>query len=256
MHSIITLTKEQFTLGHDIFSLTIDLMGAAALFFFFSRDRVLPRFRTALLLAGISAALGCYHYIQIFHSWNEAFEFAGNSYIVSGHLFHETYRSLNWLLAMPLLLVAFVLILARSKDLTISLIRRLVNASIVMIAFGYFGKMAIESHAVMVQWVWWFLGMIPFVYIMMLLWRLLSPAFENQSACAHKLIKQARNLILISWSFYPLATLLGLLHVGVSATGLVVFNIGYSLADIAAIGGLGLYITWIAMANSERNSQE
>ena len=241
-----TLTTGQFTLVHDIFSLTIAVMGAAALFFFFTRSEVLPQFRRALLLMGLGAAIGCYHYVRLLHSWNEAFEFAGSSYVVSGHLFHETYRSMNWLLTMPLLLLALFFVMAPLKSLSIVIKRRVLGATVAMIAFGYLGKVAFGLHFVPMQWLWWLLSMIPFTYLMLFFWRFLLPSHEGETSSSDKLITQTRNLIFISWSFYPLATFLLLLHIGLSATGLVIFNIGYSLADIAAIAGLGLYVTWLA----------
>ena len=154
---------------------------------------------------------------------------------------------------MPLLLIELVLVLALRKNITRSLLRRLINACIAMVAFGYLGKMS--SSGMLISWVWWMLEMIPFGYIVFLLCGELSLEVlkEPIGKQLEPLFLGARNLLLLSWFFYPLATLVTLCYSGIGSTGFVSIAVGATIADLLSKCGVGFYVYRMAIAPSDRD---
>ena len=197
--TVSALSPGEFSLVYNMLSLTIAAMGAATVFFFLSRGSVLPKYRPALIVSGLVTLIACYHYVRIFMSWDAAY--------ASGDMssFNDAYRYVDWLLTVPLLLVELVAVLALPKSVTRSLFTRLVIAAVLMIGLGYPGEISADAGT---RWFWWVLSMIPFLYILFVLWVELSKSLDRQPAAARGLISGARLLILISWAFYPIAYML------------------------------------------------
>ena len=66
------------------------------------------------------------HFFRIFNSWVEAFEVVskdGGDYTVklTGTPFNDTYRYVNWLLTVPLLLIELILVMKLPKEETVDL---------------------------------------------------------------------------------------------------------------------------------------
>lgn len=247
METPLMLTKGDYDLVYNMLSLTVAAMGAATAFFFLSRSSVLPKYRPALVVSGLVTLIACYHYFRIFMSWSGAFEFGDAGYLASGEPFNDAYRYVDWLLTVPLLLVELVAVLALPKSTTRSLLTRLVIAALLMIGLGYPGEISADAGT---RWLWWTLSMIPFLYILYVLWVELSKSLDRQPAAARGLISGARALILISWAFYPIAYMLPMLGFGAPGSINVGLQVGYSIADIVAKCGLGLYVYFIARAKS------
>jgi bacteriorhodopsin len=241
------LNPGQYSLVYNMLSLTVAAMGASTVFFFLARGSVLPKYRPALIVSGLVTLIACYHYFRIFISWGAAFELGDVGYIASGEPFNDAYRYVDWLLTVPLLLVELVAVLALPKSTTRSLLTRLVIAAILMIALGYPGEISADAGT---RWLWWGLSMVPFLYILYVLWIELSNSLDRQPESARGLIAAARGLILISWSFYPIAFMLPMLGFGAAGSINVGLQVGYSIADIVAKCGLGLYVYFIARAKS------
>lgn len=241
------LSVKQFDAVSSFLSFTIASMGAGALFFFFSKASVAPKYRSALTTSGVLLSIACYHYFRIYNSWHEAYALIGDSYKPTAYHFDSAYRYADWFLTVPLLLVELVLVLALPAAETRSLLLRLVIAAMIMIGLGYPGEISNDSAT---RWFFWSASMIPFVYLLFVLFTRLTKARENQPEAVRGLISDARYLLLITWSFYPIAfawvTITGLS----SPTGNVVLQLGYSIADVLSKVGFGLFIHAIARTKS------
>jgi bacteriorhodopsin len=248
MKTILTLTVGEFELVHDVLSLLIAAMGASTLFFLISGKQVAERFQSLLLLAGIITAIGCYHAIRLFHSWNEAFELAGNSYAASGHFFHELYRYSDWALTMPLLLVEMILILGLPHEKATSLLRRLIGAALVAIFFTYLGGSSLGEHSLLSNWSYWVLSFIPFLYLARILIQEVSRETLQQMVPGATFCLRARNLFLVSWAFYPVASFVTLCSHGLGEKGMVTFLVGASVADFLSKCGVSFYLYRAAKA--------
>lgn len=251
MNPLQILTSGEYSLVYNMLSLTIAAMGASTVFFFLSRASVLPAYRPALIVSGLVTLIACYHYVRILASWNGAFASGDSGYSASGLAFNDAYRYVDWLLTVPLLLVELVAVLALPKVVTGSLLTRLVIAAVLMIGLGYPGEISADSGT---RWLWWGLSMIPFLYILFVLWVELSKSLERQPEAARPLIRGARLLIVGSWAFYPVVYALPMLGLGSGGSINPGLQVGYSLADITAKCGLGLFVYFIARAKS--NSED
>jgi bacteriorhodopsin len=228
-------------------SLCCAAMLAGALFFFYSRSQVAPKYRPALLVSALVPTIACYHYFRIYESFTRAYTLTTGNYVASGLPFNDAYRYADWLLTVPLLVIELVAVLALAPDVSRKLILKLSSAAALMIALGYPGEV---SHEASTRWIFWGLSMTPWLFIMFTLFTEFSQAISRQSEEVQKLVGAARGLLLITWSFYPIAFLAPM--VGFSgATGECVLQVGYTVADIVAKVGLGIYIYIIAMAKTE-----
>jgi bacteriorhodopsin len=222
-------------------------MLAGALFFFYSRSQVAPKYRPALLVSALVPTIACYHYFRIYESFSHAYTLANGAYTASGFPFNDAYRYADWLLTVPLLVIELVAVLALPSDISRKLIVKLSSAAALMIALGYPGEV---SHEATTRWIFWGLSMTPWLFIMFTLFTEFSQAYSRQSDEVKSLVGAARGLLLLTWSFYPIAFLAPM--VGLSgSTAECCLQVGYTIADIVAKVGLGVYIYMIATVKSE-----
>ena len=255
---VLELDYSQYQTVYNVLSFALASMLATFIFLLVVQGRVLPRYRQALVVSAMVCLIAAYHYYRIFDSFRHnyvavdegtaATAFNAIQYqLINGEGFNEGYRYVDWLLTVPLLLVELVAVLALPKSTTRSLLTRLVIAALLMIGLGYPGEISADAGT---RWLWWALSMVPFLYILYVLWVELSKSLDRQPAAARGLISGARALILISWAFYPIAYMLPMLGFGAPGSINVGLQVGYSIADIVAKCGLGLYVYFIARAKS------
>lgn len=241
------LTSGQYDLVSNLMSLTVAAMGAAALFFFLSRSQVAPKLRPALTISGLVVAIACYHYFRIYESFAAAYAFTDGMYQPTGKPFNDAYRYADWVLTVPLLVIELVAVLALTKPMARSLSVRLATAALVMILLGYPGEVSTDTTT---RWAFWGAAMLPWVYIMYVLFGEFGEAIQRQPVNVQPLVSKARALVLITWAFYPVAYLGP--ELGLSGAAAETFvQVGYTIADITAKVGLGVYIYFIARGKSE-----
>lgn len=243
------LSPFQYGLITNLMSLTVAGMGAAAIFFFLSRSQVAPAYRPALLISGLVVAIACYHYFRIYGSFTEAFALVGGTYQPTGKPFNDAYRYADWLLTVPLLVIELIAVMNLARPQSRSLMVRLGGAAVLMIVLGYPGEVATGIGSAIF---WWIAAMLPFLYIVRVLYTELADSIERQPEKARGLVSQARFLTAASWTFYPVAYLIGLGGSAAAATGL---QVGYTIADLVAKVGLGLFIYAIARAKTEAEAE-
>lgn len=242
----------QYSLVTNLMSLTIATMGASALFFFLSRQLVAQKYRLALNVSGVVVAIACYHYFKILESFTAAYTLSGDVYTATGIPFNDAYRYADWLLTVPLLLVELIAVLNLPKKESGALLAKLTVAAVLMIALGYPGEISSDPGT---RWLWGWLSTAPFLYILYVLFVQLSGAIERQIEPAKILIRNARLLIFATWGFYPIAYTIGTLGLGSGAKTEVAIQVGYTLADITAKAGLGVFIFNIARVKTEAEAQ-
>lgn len=245
-----TLSDLQYNLVYNLMSLTVAAMGAAALFFFMSPG-VDRKFKPALVVSGIVVSIACYHYFRILGSFSGAYIADGGHYVASSKPFNNFYRYADWLLTVPLLMVELVAVLALAKAQSSSLLKKLTIAATLMIALGYPGEAAIASGHTTAVWAWFGASMLPFMYILITLFGTLKTATVSQPPHVQELLTLARTVVLITWSFYPIAYVIGALGAS-SGLGETALQVGYTVADITAKAGFGLVIYAIARAKSTK----
>jgi bacteriorhodopsin len=241
------MTAGQFDLVYNAFSFAIAVMGAATIFFFLSRDRVAPAYRTAVTISGLVTLIACYHYFRIFNSWEAAYTVAGGMATPTGVAFNDAYRYVDWLLTVPLLLVELILVMRLSPSETTSKSVKLGLLAALMVILGYPGEVSQDGGT---RWLWWVLAMIPFLLIVYDLFIGLAKSIAAQPANARGMVSAARWLTVLSWCFYPLVFVFPMIGFsGSHAT--VAVQVGYSVADIVAKAMFGVFIFLIAVRKSE-----
>ncbi|MGB9373705.1 MAG: bacteriorhodopsin-like, partial [Jiangellales bacterium] len=222
------LTQTQFDTVYNFFSFAIASMLFTALFLLLSKNRVLPRYRTALVISAIVLGIATYHYFRIIDSFDAAYvvDAAGTFVLAEGATFNEAYRYVDWLLTVPLLLVEAVAVLALPRSQARRLLVRLVPASALMIALGYPGELAIANGE---RALWGALSTIPFLYILYVLFVELTRSMGRQPAEVAVSVRNLRWLLLASWGFYPIAYMFPMFGFD-GSDAFVLRQVGYTIA--------------------------
>jgi bacteriorhodopsin len=244
----VELSVAQFGIVSNMFSFTIASMGAAAIFFFLSRTSVAPKYRPALMVSGLVVSIACYHYFRIYESWHTAYALAGDVFKPTPLTFNDAYRYADWILTVPLLMVELIAVLALPKSEGNSLLTKLVIAAALMIGLGYPGEISSDTTT---RWIFWGLSMLPFLYLLSILFTQLTKSLSTQPQGVRGLVSLARVVLLVTWSFYPIAYAIITVTGTKSAVGQVGLQVGYTLADITAKAGFGILIYFMARAKSE-----
>lgn len=239
------LSVTQYDIVYNLFSFTFATMFAAFIFFVLVRPQLAPQYRGAMIMSALVVAVAGYHYFRIFESWSTAYTLTGDTYIATGKPFNDAYRYIDWLLTVPLLVTELIFVInPRNRG---RLTFTLATAAALMVILGYPGEIAADTGT---RALWGFISTIPFVYIVYTLFTGLGSAMQEQTPQVRTLISNTRLLLLATWGFYPIVYLLPILGVS-GADALVVVQVGYCIADVAAKAGYGLMIYAIANEKSK-----
>lgn len=241
----------QYTVVYNMLSLGIASMLFTSIFLFVARERVLPRYRMAVMVSGTVTAIAAYHYFRMFDDFKHAFGPDGMGVVA----YNVGYRYVDWFLTVPLLLVEAVAVLALARSAQSSLLYRLVPAAALMIALGYPGDARINIFDIAPS-VWGLLSTIPFLYILYVLFIELGKSLERQSEAVRKKVQLLRIVLLATWGVYPISFIFNMNAVGFDAGSFVLRETGYSIADILAKCLFGLIIFTIARIKSAEDSEE
>lgn len=257
MVGIPELSKVQFDIVYNTTSFALVALLFTGVFLLVSQGRVLPRYRTALVISAMVTGIATYHYFRIFDSFKDAYTSvtaggAGPYSLVNDLAFNEGYRYVDWLLTVPLLLVETVAILAVTQRESRRLLLRLVPASALMIILGYPGEIATDNLA---RGLWGAASTIPFLYILYILFVELTKSIEDQPGEARDWVKNLRWLLLASWGFYPIAYMFPMIGFE-GADSFVARQVGYSVADVIAKAVFALMIYRIARIKSFHDDAE
>merc|ERR1712150_280905 len=207
--------------------------------------------------------IAAYHYIRIFNSWVDAYQYTAGEVnngalemqapTLTGVPFNDAYRYMDWLLTVPLLLIEILLVMKLDEATFSSKAWVLGVGSAMMIISGYYGELVITGDLTP-RWVCWFASMAFFLYIVyeLLVGLAAATASEADPVIAAK-IGTAQVMTVISWCTYPIVYLFPML--GFSAAKAVVsIQLGYCASDIISKCGVGLVIYQISYAKSSKQN--
>merc|ERR1711987_29746 len=249
------MTYGQHQLVYNFTSFTLASMMASTVFFWIRLGGVPEQYKSALCITGLVTFIAFYHYVRIFNSWVDAYEFpkpdengALGDPVPTGIPFNDAYRYMDWLLTVPLLLIEIVLVMKLSPEESSKQCKSLGVLSALMIILGYPGELIMDEENLGTRFVLWFLAMVPFVFIVYTLLVGLQGAINAESDPVMKSkVNAACVWTVISWCTYPVVYLLPFL--GVSGPQAVVgIQIGYCAADVISKCGVGLIIYQITLA--------
>jgi bacteriorhodopsin len=261
------LSNVQFSAVYNMLSLGIASMLFTSIFLWVARDRVLPKYRMAVMVSATVTSIAAYHYFRMFDSFSEAYGGVHTGDVPAAvqafaH-YNVGYRYIDWFLTVPLLLVELVAVLGLAKAVSSSLLKRLVPAAALMIALGYPGDAKLDLLPIAAGgWggeaaVWGLLSTIPFLYIMYVLWFEMKKSLDSQSARVRSLFQTLRVLLIATWGVYPITFILSMNSGAIpTADEVVAREVGYTIADILAKCAFGLIIFAIARIKSAEESKE
>ena len=241
-----------YQLVYNFMSLAIAAMGASFFFFVSARGSLKEGNRMAVTLSATVVLIAFYHYVRIFDSW------VATAGVGNPGAFNEGYRYVDWLLTVPLLVAELILVLRLDKKVESKLIQRNVLYAFLMIATGYIGELDVQTSVVLdsSRTIWGAISTIFFVLILRDLFGGIEASFKKQSKEIQGIFKVLRVVLIATWGVYPIAYLLPTISTSLGLTagdGLVLKQIGYTIADILAKPGYGLLIWKIAtLKNSGR----
>jgi len=245
----------QYQAVYNVLSFALASMMATTLYLWFRSFAVKDKYQSAVIISGLVTFIAAYHYMRIFNSWVDAYEYKVDATdpILTGVPFNDAYRYMDWLLTVPLLLIEILLVMKlpdaeySSKAWTLGL------GSALMIVSGYYGELVVSGDLTP-RWVCWFVSMCFFLYIVYELLVGLAAATESESDPVIKgKIKTAQIMTVISWCTYPVVYLFPML--GIAASQAVVsIQIGYCVSDIVSKCGVGLLIYQITYAKSTKET--
>ena len=216
-------------------------MMAASVFFFFELSNTSKKWRTSVLVSGLITFIAAVHYYYM-RGYNLA---TGDS--------PTFFRYVDWILTVPLMCVEFYLITKKAGS-KISLLWKLIFASLVMLITGYIGEVLDPTKSVL----WGVISGAAYFYIAYLVWfgevAKLSQSAGPQVAKATKILAW---FVLVGWAIYPLGYILGtegglfgMKLVEDKAAALHAMDIVYNIADAINKIGFGLVI-YALSRNSE-----
>jgi bacteriorhodopsin len=270
------LTGYEFSAVYNMLSLGIASMLFTSFFLWIARDRVLPKYRLAVMVSATVTSIAAYHYFRMFDSFSHGYGMNADTAAVAGQVtqaggdsmavaqaalnfgaahYNVGYRYIDWLLTVPLLLVELVAVLGLVKAIQSSLLKRLVPAAALMIILGYPGDIHTQLFGLSNS-MWGLLSTIPFLYIMYVLWVELTKSLSSQSEKIRKMFLGLRLLLIATWGVYPITFILAMGQEGApTASDVVSREVGYSIADILAKCLFGLIIFSIARIKSAEDDK-
>merc|ERR1712028_311348 len=244
-------------------SFSLASMMATTMYLWFRSFAVKDQYKSAVLISGLVTFIAAYHYIRIFNSWVDAYEYPRGKVVngsmemggpsLTGVPFNDAYRYMDWLLTVPLLLIEILLVMRLDEGEYNKKAWTLGFGSALMIASGYYGELTVTGDLTP-RWVCWFASMSFFLYIVYELLVGLSTATASEADPVVKgKIQTAQLMTVVSWCTYPVVYLFPML--GISAAGAVVsIQIGYCCSDIISKCGVGLLIYQISYAKSSKEA--
>jgi len=255
------MTDLQYQGVYNVLSFSLASMMATTVYLWFRASAVKDKYQSAVLISGLVTFIAAYHYMRIFNSWVEAYEYYPGT-VVNGALdighptltgvpFNDAYRYMDWLLTVPLLLIEILLVMKLDEQTFSDKAKNLGVGAALMICSGYYGELVVTGDLTP-RWACWFLSMVFFMYIV---YELLVGLADATNSEADPVIKgkigSAQVMTVISWCTYPVVYLFPMFGIN-AANAIVGIQIGYCCSDIISKCGVGLVIYQITYAKSQK----
>merc|ERR1711865_86903 len=196
-------------------------MIAATVFFFAEAATVLSHWKTTLHVGGLVTLVAGVHYMYMREYW------------VQVHKSPIVYRYVDWSITVPLQMIEFNLILkAAGKQTSAAMFWKLLTGTIVMLACGYLGEIAVIDPRV-----GFFGGMCGWGFILSEIF--FGEAGGTAAECSEAVttsFQTMRMIVTVGWSIYPLGYLFGYLLGAVDETPLnLVYNVAVFVNKIGFV---------------------
>merc|ERR1712070_1291672 len=222
-------SDSQFGLVYNILSFSLASMMSTTLFLWMRIPAVKDCYATALIISGMVTFIAAYHYLRIFNSWVEAYEYKPNASgnvedpVLSGVPFNDAYRYMDWLLTVPMLLIEITFVMKLSDEETKKKSINLGVASGLMICNGYPGDLS-------VRWFFWAFSLCPFLYVVYeLLVGMASATNAESDPVVKTMIQRAQYWTVVSWLTYPVVYIFPMIGFA-GSHAVVAIQVGYCVS--------------------------
>ena len=207
-------------------------MMAASVFFFFELNNVPQKWRTSVLVSGLITFIAAVHYYYM-RGYNLE---TGDS--------PTFFRYVDWILTVPLMCVEFYLI-TKKAGAKVSLLWKLIFASLVMLLTGYIGEVLDRDGSVL----WGVISGLAYFYIVWLVWKgEVATLAANAGGKVQTAVKALGWFVLVGWAIYPIGYIAGTEGglFGVKVLEGLSMDLVYNIGDAINKIGFGLVIYALA----------
>jgi bacteriorhodopsin len=215
-------------------------MLAASVFFFFEVSNSDKKWRTSVLVSGLITFIAAVHYYYM------------REYNLATNQSPTFFRYVDWILTVPLMCVEFYLI-TKKAGAKISLLWKLIAASLFMLVTGYIGEAIYPTEKQ--SWIWGFVSGLSYFYIVYLIWfGEVAKLAQNAGPAVAKANKTLAWFVLVGWAIYPIGYIAGTEGglFGVKVLSGLSLDIVYNIGDAVNKIGFGLVI--YALAQSDKSA--
>ena len=213
-------------------------MLAASVFFFAERSAVEGKWKLSLLVSALITGIAAIHYYYM-----------RDYYLATGKT-PTALRYIDWTLTVPLMCVEFYL-LTKAAGAKISLLWKLIAASVFMLVTGYIGEAFYNGPGEGTQSIiWGSLSTLGYIYILYTAWagEVAQLAKASGDAIVIKGIRALAWFVLVGWAIYPIGYMCmpgNLLSSFMAPSSVDLF---YNIADAINKIGFGLVVYGIAVS--------
>merc|ERR1711948_217574 len=167
---------------YNTLSFALASMMATTMYLWFRSFAVRDQFQSAVLISGLVCFIAAYHYIRIFNSWVDAYEYSPGvtDPSLTGVPFNDAYRYMDWLLTVPLLLIEILLVMKLDEETYNAKSKTLGIGSALMIVSGYYGELTVTGDLTP-RWACWALSMCFFLYTVVISTQHAEPSKAKRS---------------------------------------------------------------------------
>ena len=218
-------------------------MLASSIFFFVERGSVDGKWKLSMLVSALITGIAAVHYYYM------------RDYYLSTGQTPTALRYIDWTLTVPLMCVEFYL-LTKAAGAKISLLWKLILASVWMLVTGYVGE-AFSNGSTTLSSFWGAVSSIGYVYVLYTAWsgEVAQLAKKSGDPVVIKGINTLAWFVLVGWAIYPIGYMCmpgGWLNVGLGWNSSNV-DLFYNIADAINKIGFGLVIYNIAVSSKSKS---
>jgi bacteriorhodopsin len=245
------MSASQFDLVYNVLSFSLASMAASTMFFWLRVGSVHEKYKSALVISGLVTFIAAYHYVRIFNSWTESYEFPkeGGTPTLTGKPFNDAYRYMDWLLTVPLLLIEIIFCMNLEPSQMTFEAWTLGISSGLMIAIGYPGELVIQGD-LSFRFYCFLFSFAVFLYIVKkLLVGLKGAIAKETNPDVASMLNRVCLATVVSWCTYPVVYLFPFMGIG-GSSAVIGIQLGYCASDVISKCGVGFLIYNITITKS------
>ena len=226
------------------FLITFIAFCAATFYFVLERDSLPVEFRSTATLAACYLGIGAINYFLMLG-------YVPRDGMMEGLVkFPTELRYVDWLLTTPLMLIKFPSLLGAASNRMLLVL--LIVADVIMIITGYAAEVIFRRGAINEAWPYFLVGFIAFLFILYLLYSVVSSAQEDALGPISEGLDSMKKFILVGWSIYPICFIL--IMISNTPEMKVSRELLFNIAD--AVNKIGLAVIAVSAARAVARDRE